>query len=77
MFSEDAFAGLPPEGTTVTFDRARALEREEITFLTWDHPMVLGALELLLGGESGNCASSTPRAMPAAAAASSWRLCMC
>ncbi|MGI9239467.1 MAG: SNF2-related protein, partial [Verrucomicrobiales bacterium] len=55
VFSEDAFAGLPPEGATVTFDRARALEREEITFLTWDHPMVLGALELLLGGESGNC----------------------
>ncbi|MFT5411804.1 MAG: ATP-dependent helicase HepA, partial [Verrucomicrobiales bacterium] len=55
VFSEDAFAGLPPEGATVTFDRARALEREEIVFLTWDHPMVLGALELLLGGESGNC----------------------
>ena len=55
VFSEDAFAGLPPEGATVTFDREKALAREEIIFLTWDHPMVLGALELLLGGESGNC----------------------
>ena len=55
VFSEDAFAGLPTDGTTVTFDRARALEREDVTFLTWDHPMVLGALELLLSGEAGNC----------------------
>ena len=60
VFSEDAFAGLPPEGATVTFDRTRALEREDVTFLTWDHPMVLGALELLLGGESGNCGFVNP-----------------
>jgi len=60
LFSEDAFAGLPPDGATVTFDRTRALEREDITFLSWDHSIVLGALEQLLGGEAGNCAFVHP-----------------
>ena len=52
----DAFPALPPEGTSVTFDRARALSREDIGFLTWDHPLVRGAFDLLLGAESGNSA---------------------
>jgi ATP-dependent helicase HepA len=30
------------------------LEREHEAFLTWDHPMVRAALDLLLGSESGN-----------------------
>lgn len=52
----DAFPTLPHDGTTVTFDRTRALEREQEAFLTWDHPMVRGALDLLLGSETGNAA---------------------
>ena len=50
----DAFPSLPNEGVTVTLDRQRALEREHETFLTWDHPMVRAALDLLLGAETGN-----------------------
>ena len=50
----DAFPSLPNEGITVTLDRQRALEREHESFLTWDHPMVRAALDLLLGSESGN-----------------------
>ncbi len=50
----DAFPSLPNEGVTVTLDRRRALEREHEAFLTWDHPMVRAALDLLLGSESGN-----------------------
>lgn len=50
----DAFPSLPDEGMTVTFDRARALSRENVAFLTPDHPMVRGALDLLLGAETGN-----------------------
>lgn len=50
----DAFPALPHEGMTVTLDRQRALEREQEAFLTWDHPMVRGALDLMLGSESGN-----------------------
>ncbi len=49
----DSFPGLPPEGLSVTLDRARALAREEIAFLTWDHPLVTGALDLLVGGKPG------------------------
>jgi ATP-dependent helicase HepA len=39
-----------------TCDRRRALSREDVGFLTWDHPMVTGAMDLLLGAETGNCA---------------------
>ena len=51
---EDAFPGLPPGGLTVTCDRARALAREDLQFLTWDHPLATGALDLVLGSEKGN-----------------------
>jgi ATP-dependent helicase HepA len=50
----DSFPGLPAEGLTLTSDRQRALVREEIQFLTWDHPLVTGALDMLLGSEKGN-----------------------
>lgn len=53
VFAE-SFPGLPTEGLTVTCDRQRALAREEVQFLTWDHPLVTGALDLLLGSEQGN-----------------------
>jgi ATP-dependent helicase HepA len=52
----DSFPGLPPEGLAVTFDRRLALSREDVAFLTWDHPMVSGALDLLTGGPRGSCA---------------------
>ena len=50
----DSFPCLPKEGTTVTCDRTRALSREDIGFLTWDHPMVRGAIDLTLSSEKGN-----------------------
>jgi ATP-dependent helicase HepA len=50
----DSFPGLPGDGFTVTCDRQRALVREDIQFLTWDHPLVTGAIDLLLGSEKGN-----------------------
>ena len=49
----DVFPGLPAEGLTVTCDRQRALARVDVQFLTWDHPLVTGALDLLLGSEKG------------------------
>ncbi|HEU5125354.1 MAG TPA: RNA polymerase-associated protein RapA [Verrucomicrobiae bacterium] len=51
----DSFPSIPAEGMIATCDRRRALSREEVGFLTWDHPMVTGAMELLLGAETGNC----------------------
>src|SRR5262249_26282234 len=38
-----------------TADRERALEREDIQFLSWDHPLVSGAIDIVLGSEKGNC----------------------
>jgi ATP-dependent helicase HepA len=50
----DAFPALPQEGMSVTFERARALSRDDLGFMTCDHPMIRGALDLLLGSEAGN-----------------------
>lgn len=50
----DKFPALPDEGLLASFDRTRALSREDMAFLTPDHPLVRGALDLLLGSESGN-----------------------
>jgi ATP-dependent helicase HepA len=52
----DALPALPEEGLSVTFDRARALSREDIGMFSGDHPLITGALDLLLGSESGNTA---------------------
>lgn len=52
----DAFPGLPCEGLTVTCDRRLALTHEHVQFLTWDHPLVTAALDLLLGAEQGSVA---------------------
>lgn len=52
----ESFPGIPPEGITLTADRRRALTREDVAFLTADHPAVSGALEMLLGNPRGNAA---------------------
>ena len=46
---------LKKEGMTITFDRNIAVTRGEMDFITWDHPLVHGVMELLLGTEQGNC----------------------
>lgn len=52
----DKIPALPEEGITATADRLRALSRENIGFLTWDHPIVTSMLDMLLGSEQGNTA---------------------
>jgi len=52
-------AELPEEGQTVTFDRDTALAREDISFISWEHPMVSEAMHSLLAGELGNAALGT------------------
>lgn len=52
----DAFPDLSEDGMAVTFDRDRALMREEIGLMTADHPMVRNSIDLLLSAEAGNCA---------------------
>ena len=36
----EAIPGVPHEGALITFDRARALSREDIPFVSRDHPLV-------------------------------------
>ena len=47
-----------------TFDRATALAREELPLLRLDHPLVTGALDLLLESEQGNAALLIDAALP-------------
>ena len=50
------FPELSEEGFTATFDRAHALARDDMEFLSWEHPHARGALEMIVGGEYGNAA---------------------
>ena len=52
----DRFPGLPADGVTATFGRADALAHEEREYLTWEHPMVRGAMEMLTSGDLGDAA---------------------
>ncbi|WP_371376261.1 RNA polymerase-associated protein RapA [Thalassotalea aquiviva] len=48
------FPNLPESGTTITFNRNTALSNEDYQLLTWDHPMVRGAMDLVLSDDIGN-----------------------
>ncbi|MDP0350168.1 RNA polymerase-associated protein RapA [Glaesserella parasuis] len=52
------FPGLSEEGNTVTFDRELALMREDVLFLTWDHPMIRNGIDLITSGDIGKSAVS-------------------
>ncbi len=52
------FPDLPDEGATITFDRHHALIHENMYFMTWEHPMVLNLIDLLVSHEYGNTALS-------------------
>ncbi|HSX83753.1 MAG TPA: RNA polymerase-associated protein RapA, partial [Cellvibrio sp.] len=58
------FPGLPEDGVTVTFQRQQALSREDMQFLTWEHPLVRGAQELIALNEFGNTAFCTLKLPP-------------
>jgi ATP-dependent helicase HepA len=62
--STEAFPGFENGPRQATFDRATALTREDVLFLRLDHPMVQGALDLLLSAETGNAAFLVDPALP-------------
>lgn len=53
------FPALPEDGMTATFQRHKALVREDMTFLSWEHPMVSGAMDMVISGDFGNSAFCT------------------
>jgi ATP-dependent helicase HepA len=48
------FPGLLDEGSVITYARNIALANEDMHFLTWEHPMVIHAMDWILSHESGN-----------------------
>ncbi|MGZ8136266.1 MAG: RNA polymerase-associated protein RapA [Methylococcaceae bacterium] len=52
------FPELSEDGVTVTVNRANALAREELQFITWEHPMVMASMDLVLSSETGNAVIS-------------------
>ncbi|MCM2351483.1 MAG: RNA polymerase-associated protein RapA [Bacteriovoracaceae bacterium] len=53
------FPGLEGEGMTVTFKRENALRHDDMTFLSWDHPMVIGIMDFISSKEMGNVTMAT------------------
>jgi ATP-dependent helicase HepA len=53
------FPGLREDGTTVTFSRDQALAREDMEFLTWEHPIITEAMDMVGTTELGNAAIAT------------------
>ncbi|MDN3680362.1 RNA polymerase-associated protein RapA [Vibrio tapetis subsp. quintayensis] len=53
-----SYPGLPYEGATITFDRETALSREDMHFMSWEHPMIQGGIDLLLSEGVGTSAVS-------------------
>src|SRR5690606_29047069 len=58
------FPGLPDSGLTATYNRDLALSREDMEFFTWEHPLVRGAMDMVLNHESGNATLGTIRLPP-------------
>jgi ATP-dependent helicase HepA len=65
FLSTDALTGFTDGPRRATFDRTLALAREELDLLRMDHPLVLGAFDLLLTGEFGNASFLVDSALPA------------
>ncbi|EMP54980.1 ATP-dependent helicase HepA [Marinobacter santoriniensis NKSG1] len=59
-------AGLPEEGMTVTWSREQALEREDLAFMSWEHPMVTGVMDSVTSSGLGKAAlaSLSVKALP-------------
>jgi ATP-dependent helicase HepA len=52
---------LPVDGMTVTLSRDFALAYEDMQFLSWEHPMMIGLMEMVASSEQGNCAFTAIR----------------
>ncbi|WP_028769765.1 RNA polymerase-associated protein RapA [Silanimonas lenta] len=60
----DGFEELKAGPREATFDRRLALSRDDLLYLRADHPMVLGAQDLLLGSETGNACLLIDETLP-------------
>ena len=52
----EGFPSIPADGMLATFDRRRATTREDIRFISADHPLVQDAIDLLVDSQVGTTA---------------------
>jgi ATP-dependent helicase HepA len=52
------FPYVPEDGVTVTVSRDVALAREDMQYLSWEHPMVASAMDLVVSDNIGSAALS-------------------
>ena len=57
----EVFPHIAREGIQVTFDRKRALGREDVSFISWDHPLTTGAVDMVLSSTTGSAAYGVMR----------------
>jgi ATP-dependent helicase HepA len=48
-----AIPGIPDGGAVITFDRQRALVREDVLFVSWEHPLIVGLMDILTSTQLG------------------------
>jgi len=51
---QTSFPGLQDEGMIITCERDTALSNEDMHYVTWEHPMTEGAMDMVLSSELGN-----------------------
>lgn len=52
----EGFPSIPRDGMLATYDRKRAIAREDIRFLSADHPLVQDSIDLLVDSPAGSTA---------------------
>jgi ATP-dependent helicase HepA len=52
----EGFPSIPRDGMLATYDRRRAIAREDIRFLSADHPLVQDSIDLLIDSPTGSTA---------------------
>jgi len=72
-----ALPDLPADGITVTTSRAHALAREDIGFLTTDHPLWRAAIDAILGSETGSVCFALWPGQPPAIYCEAWFVLAC
>lgn len=55
-FMVNSFPGLTDEGLTITYSRDTALSFEDAHYITWEHPMTVSTLDMVITQELGNTA---------------------
>ncbi len=48
------FPSISREGIQITFDRKRAISRDDVSFISWDHPLTTGAIDMVLSSATGS-----------------------